>query len=406
TDEPAQARPDIDEKEGRHRPQPAGVREELEDHPPVQPVPEPPRIVLLDVRARLLDQDVVADTGRAGGDARHASQAAIEVRRHRPGHLQLSGAQPAHQIDAPAGRVHLLAPVLVRRAGRQAEPAMHAVVDQLPLRRGHTMNLPGASRFPGSNCFFTDRCTASDAGGGPQSPGAVSHPPTVVSARRADCSAAGSRPAENPHPTPTVGSQQSRARSGARAFATSAAWVGRAAKRIGTAPEGAAGHSHSSRSRSFSRCARTPAENPSNRRYTSHPAPSPTASIAAGSSCCDLTRRTSSTGSAPRARSESVCSGSGWTRKVAVAMNASVPYEPHISLGRSNPATVFTTFPPPFARVPAARTTEIPMIRSRTLPYRVRSGPNEFAATIPPMVAFSGCGGSSASRWPFFPSSP
>ena len=46
------------------------------------------------------------------------------------------------------------------------------------------------------------------------------------------------------------------------------------------------------------------------------------------------------------------------------------------------------------------------MIRSRTDPYRVRSGPKELAATIPPSVAFSGCGGSSASRWPFFASSP
>ena len=75
------------------------------------------------------------------------------------------------------------------------------------------------------------------------------------------------------------------------------------------------------------------------------------------------------------ARSVTVFSGIGWTRKVAVAMNASVPREPHMSFGRSKPATVFTTLPPPFARVPSARTTEIPMIKSRTDPYRVRSGP-------------------------------
>ena len=51
-----------------------------------------------------------------------------------------------------------------------------------------------------------------------------------------------------------------------------------------------------------------------------------------------------------------------------MAISPSVPSEPTISLGRSKPATFFTTLPPPRAAVPSARTMEMPMIRSRTLP--------------------------------------
>ena len=78
----------------------------------------------------------------------------------------------------------------------------------------------------------------------------------------------------------------------------------------------------------------------------------------------------------------------------------SVPSEPTISFGRSKPATFLTTLPPPRASVPSARTSEMPMMRSRTDPYRARRGPKAFAATMPPTVARSGRGGSSASRWP------
>ena len=40
-----------------------------------------------------------------------------------------------HEHDAAPGRVHLLAPEHVRRAGGQAEPAMRADVDEVPLGR-------------------------------------------------------------------------------------------------------------------------------------------------------------------------------------------------------------------------------------------------------------------------------
>ena len=86
---------------------------------------------LLGPAAGGLDQPVVADPGGAGGDAGHAAQAAVQV---------LAAAAAARgavedlgdQVDAPAGRVHLLAPQLVGGAGRQAEPAVHAVRGQVP----------------------------------------------------------------------------------------------------------------------------------------------------------------------------------------------------------------------------------------------------------------------------------
>ena len=40
-----------------------------------------------------------------------------------------------HEVDAAAGAVHLLAPQHVRRAGGQAEAAVHAVADQCRVRR-------------------------------------------------------------------------------------------------------------------------------------------------------------------------------------------------------------------------------------------------------------------------------
>ena len=70
----------------------------------------------------------------------------------------------------------------------------------------------------------------------------------------------------------------------------------------------------------------------------------------------------------PGDRSVTVASGSGWSRKVTVAIIPRVPSEPTISFGRSKPATFLTTLPPPCASRPSERTSEIPMIRSRTDP--------------------------------------
>ena len=66
----------------------------------------------------------------SGGHAGHAPEAAVEVGDHgvrERGRVLVL----AHEDDAPARRVHLLIPELVRRARGQAEPAVDAVVDQV-----------------------------------------------------------------------------------------------------------------------------------------------------------------------------------------------------------------------------------------------------------------------------------
>ena len=62
---------------------------------------------------------------------RHASKWLDERRRH----LRAPFEARLHQIDAAARRVHLLAPQHVGRAGRQAEAAVHALVDQRRIGR-------------------------------------------------------------------------------------------------------------------------------------------------------------------------------------------------------------------------------------------------------------------------------
>jgi hypothetical protein len=58
--------------------------------------------------------------------------------------------QLAHQVDPPARRVHLLAPQRVCRAGGQAEPAVHAVLDHRTeafLRPARRMSRQSVARY-------------------------------------------------------------------------------------------------------------------------------------------------------------------------------------------------------------------------------------------------------------------
>ncbi len=87
-----------------HRPQPPRVREQREDRRPRRPIPRPGHTAAAKARTsathgrglgpRLfgpdpghLDELVVLHAGRAGGHARHAAQAAVEVLGRRRGHL-------------------------------------------------------------------------------------------------------------------------------------------------------------------------------------------------------------------------------------------------------------------------------------------------------------------------------
>src|SRR5262249_1888856 len=167
--------------------------------------------------------------GRARRDAREASEAPVEVLRDGVGPLELALCQPAHQVDAPARRVHLLRPGVPGRTGRQTEAAVDAVVvERAPAgvrirrRRGHQIpptKRPGARRRSGSRRSFTPRIRAIAAGGAPQTSAAARtgagaarttrDPPPSASRARADSRAgpSGAAPPRSPpmNPSPSGG---------------------------------------------------------------------------------------------------------------------------------------------------------------------------------------------------------
>src|SRR6516162_5212868 len=96
-----------------------------------------PPAVPFDLRTHGFDQAVVADSGRASSDARHAAEARVEVPLVRvvPGRTPFEAR--LHEVNAPARRVRLAPPDRIRRTGGQAEPAVDAVLNEL---RGGRMN--------------------------------------------------------------------------------------------------------------------------------------------------------------------------------------------------------------------------------------------------------------------------
>src|SRR3954454_14457253 len=132
-DQPLQAGGLVGPQRPAQRPEPALVREEGEDRRPQRVVGGRAVVPTLDLRPGRLDQPVVLHAGGARGHACHAAEAGVEVLHHRVGH-GLALEPGLHQVDAAARGVHLLAPQGVRRAGGQAEPAVHAVADQFGRR--------------------------------------------------------------------------------------------------------------------------------------------------------------------------------------------------------------------------------------------------------------------------------
>src|SRR5215210_2233928 len=114
--------------------QPVRVGEELEDHLAESLVVSPALVAALDLLARGLDELVVLHPRRTGRDAGHAPEAEVPVANHLVVHRLLVEAL-VHQVDAPARRVHLLSEEHVRRARRQAEATVHALVYVGLLRR-------------------------------------------------------------------------------------------------------------------------------------------------------------------------------------------------------------------------------------------------------------------------------
>jgi len=117
------------------------VREERKEQLAEEAVLCVARVAPVDLRPRRLDQLLVLHAGRAGGDAGHAAEALVDVVHEGVGHADLALGGQLHQRDAAARRIHLLAPQKVRRAGGEAEAAVHAIGDQ--LRIGRMMRVEG-----------------------------------------------------------------------------------------------------------------------------------------------------------------------------------------------------------------------------------------------------------------------
>ena len=78
--------------------------------------------------------------------------------------------------------------------------------------------------------------------------------------------------------------------------------------------------------------------------------------------------------------------GGGQTLKVRSVTTASVPHEPAINFDMSYPVTFLTTRPPDLNASPLPETALMPRTWSRAAPAFSRRGPDELAASTPPMV--------------------
>ena len=82
-------------------------------------------------------------------------------------------------------------------------------------------------------------------------------------------------------------------------------------------------------------------------------------------------------------------------------MMPSEPHDPVSSLTRSNPATFFTTRPPPRAMSPSPATNSMPRMLSRTSPNPCASGPLDAVAMVAPNDPWALPNGSRARTCPF-----
>src|SRR5262249_50406039 len=168
--EPTKAAFHVEQLEDERELEPQWIRKERENQRPERAVRPAASAAVFDLGAHLLDQGVILDAGRAGGDASHATQARVDVPNDSVVNRR-SLADLLHQVNAASRRVHFLAPGLIGGARGQAEPAVHARVDQLPVR--HQMpptKRPGFNRCTGSKRSFILCITGNAAGTGPHSP--------------------------------------------------------------------------------------------------------------------------------------------------------------------------------------------------------------------------------------------
>ena len=86
--------------------------------------------------AERLDELAVLHAGRAGGFAGAAIEAQLQMAANAVVELQLAVGDPAHQVDAAARAVVLVAQLDVRRARGGTQAAVDAVQKQLVVERG------------------------------------------------------------------------------------------------------------------------------------------------------------------------------------------------------------------------------------------------------------------------------
>src|SRR5262252_8799979 len=160
--EPTKAALHVEQLEDERELEPQWIGKERENQRPERPVRAAAAAVFY-LGPHLLNQRVVLDAGRTGSDASHAAQARVDV----PNDGVVNGrplAHLPHQVNAASRRVHFLAPGLIGGTRGQAESAVHARVDQLPVR--HQMpptKRPGFNRCSGSKRSFI-LCITGNAG--------------------------------------------------------------------------------------------------------------------------------------------------------------------------------------------------------------------------------------------------
>ena len=131
----------------------------LEQRPPIR---------LLDVHARVIDEVLVVDARRARRHARETRKAAIEVRHDLRARRPVVLEHLLDQVDPAARAVELVSEQHVRRTGRSAEAAVHALA-QDRLARGDARILQlrgGETRLHGPSALRSAEPARAQAAGG------------------------------------------------------------------------------------------------------------------------------------------------------------------------------------------------------------------------------------------------
>jgi hypothetical protein len=98
------------------------------DRAPERPPAPGMRMLRLDVAPRRLEQLGIVDARRTGGLTRQAAETVAHLLGELARDLELAVRDGTHQRNAPARAVALAPGRVVRRTGRQAHPAVHALL--------------------------------------------------------------------------------------------------------------------------------------------------------------------------------------------------------------------------------------------------------------------------------------